>query len=75
MYLCSQSVPTLKVKKIVPGKRFKRVNGYNLFFSHYVRKNSEISPGMLICYSMYVYICVYVCMHVFGVYILEVSDS
>jgi len=41
-----QNVPSLKVKKIVGGKRFKRVNGYNLFFSHYVRKNSEISPGM-----------------------------
>ena len=34
------------MKKIVGGRRFKRVNGYNLFFSHYVRKNSEISPGM-----------------------------
>lgn len=43
--VCWQNVPTLKVKKIVPGKRFKRVNGYNLFFSHYVRKNSEMSPG------------------------------
>jgi len=43
-----QNVPTLKVKKIVGGKRFKRVNGYNLFFSHYVRKNNEISPGMAV---------------------------
>ncbi|XP_065908199.1 uncharacterized protein [Dysidea avara] len=40
------NVPTLKVKKIVGGRRFKRVNGYNLFFSHYVRKNSEISPEL-----------------------------
>lgn len=40
------NIPTLKVKKIVPGKRFKRVNGYNLFFSHYVRKNSEMSPDL-----------------------------
>ena len=43
-----QNVPTLKVKKIVGGKRFKRVNGYNLFFSHYVRKNNEISPGVCV---------------------------
>lgn len=40
------NVPTLKVKKIAPGKRFKRVNGYNLFFSHYVRQNSEMSPDL-----------------------------
>jgi len=65
-----QNVPTLKVKKIVGGKRFKRVNGYNLFFSHYVRKNNEISPGVCVqlCVCARVHVHVTLCLFFFSTY-------
>lgn len=31
-----------------PAKKFKRINGYNLFFSNCVRSNPEISTGMYV---------------------------